>query len=179
MLVEGLRGCSERGAARAMIRRAYALAGVPVCALAHPGANRGCFPQAYELRDARNDFRHNVQRTDLPVGVESRVVNASLPANRSAEPWRDLFDFRGAPSAVRRFLREARAADATLPTREVPWRRVSVVMSVFGDFLTRRQSAGLHNATAARGRSPCAAVPSSRFLNPRTIAQDHTKFTDQ
>lgn len=81
----------------------------------------------YESRDVRADFRHNVQRTDFPLGDESRLVNASLPAKRSAGPWRDLFDLRGALSAVGRFLRGARAVAVDIPTREMPWCRVSVL----------------------------------------------------
>jgi hypothetical protein len=86
----------------------------------------------YESRDVRDDFRHNVHRTDLPVGVQSMEVNASLPSNRAADACGDLFDFRWPPSAATRFLRGAWAGEAkpNPRIREVPWRKVSVLMGL-------------------------------------------------
>ena len=63
--------------------------------------------ELYESRAVRDDFRHNVHRTDLPVGVQSVVVSGILPANRAAAACPDCFDLRGPPLAVTRFLRGA------------------------------------------------------------------------
>jgi hypothetical protein len=69
---------------------------------------------------------------DRPVGVQSSVVNASFPSNRAAEWWCALFALRGAPLAVRPFLRGAWAAyaepDLLIP--EEPWRKLSVLMMI-------------------------------------------------
>ncbi len=57
-------------------------------------------PEIYEFSGAGSDFRHNVQRTDLPVGVKSVVVIADLPSSRSTAAWRALLNLGGAPLAM-------------------------------------------------------------------------------
>jgi hypothetical protein len=65
-----------------------------------------------ESSGARADFRHNVQRTDLPVGAKSVVVTEDLPSNRSTAACRAFFDLGGPPWAVTLVLRGARAGEA-------------------------------------------------------------------
>jgi hypothetical protein len=68
--------------------------------------------ESYEFSGVRADFRHNVQRTDLPVGVKSVVVTGDLPSNRSsAAACRAFFDLSGPPWAVTLVLRGARAGE--------------------------------------------------------------------
>jgi hypothetical protein len=65
-------------------------------------------PHSYEFNGTRADFRHNVQRTDLPVGVESVLVTGNLPSNRPTAACRAFFDLCGPPPwAVTLVLRGA------------------------------------------------------------------------
>jgi hypothetical protein len=68
------------------------------------------------------------------------VENASLPSNRAAGACGDFFDFRGPRSAATRFLRGAWAPEAkpNPQIREVPWRKVSVLMSALFEIFKRR-----------------------------------------
>jgi hypothetical protein len=68
--------------------------------------------EIYEFSGVRADFRHNVQRTDLPVGVKSVVVTADLLSNRSTAACRGFFDLSGSSWAVTFVLRGARAGQA-------------------------------------------------------------------
>jgi hypothetical protein len=68
--------------------------------------------ESYEFRGVRADFRHNVQRTDLPVGVKSVVLTGDLPSNRSTVACRAFFDLSGSPWGVILVLRGARAGEA-------------------------------------------------------------------
>jgi hypothetical protein len=76
------------------------------------GCGRSVLREIYEASGVRADFRHNVQRTDLPVGVESVVVTGDLPSNRSAAACRGFFDLSVSPWAVTLVLRGARAGEA-------------------------------------------------------------------
>jgi hypothetical protein len=73
---------------------------------------RRALPETYEFSGVRADFRHNVQRTDLPVGVKSMVVTEDLPSNRSTAACRAFFDLSGPPRAVTLVRRGARAGEA-------------------------------------------------------------------
>ena len=69
--------------------------------------------ESYELSGVRPDFRHNVQRTDLPVVVKSVVVTGDLPSNRSAATaCRAFFGLSRSSWAVTLVLRGARAGEA-------------------------------------------------------------------
>jgi hypothetical protein len=68
--------------------------------------------EIYEASGVRADFRHNVQRTDLPAGDESVVVTGDLPSNRFAAACRGFFDLSGPPWAVTLVLGGARAGEA-------------------------------------------------------------------
>jgi hypothetical protein len=70
--------------------------------------------ESYELSGVRADFRHNVQRTDLPVVVKSVVVTGDLPSNRSAAAaCRAFLGLSRSSWAVTLVLRGARAGAAT------------------------------------------------------------------
>jgi hypothetical protein len=69
------------------------------------GCGRRALREIYEFSGVRADFRHNVQRTDLTVGVKS-VVTGDLPSNRSTAACRAFFDLDG-PWAVTLVLRRA------------------------------------------------------------------------
>jgi hypothetical protein len=88
------------------------------------------------------------------------VVGASLPAKWAAEWWRDLFDFRGVPVAVRRLLPGVLAADAQPDPqiREVQWRSLSVRMIPVA-ILPRRGNRLDYEASGPRGRSLCGIAP--------------------
>ena len=68
--------------------------------------------ESYEFSGVRADFRHNVQRTDLPVVVKSVVVTGDLPSNRSAAACRAFFGLSRSSWAVTLVLRGARAGEA-------------------------------------------------------------------
>ena len=69
--------------------------------------------ESYEFSGVRADFRHNVQRTDLPVVVKSVVVTGDLPSNRSTAAGCRAFLGLSRPSwAVTLVLRVARAGEA-------------------------------------------------------------------
>jgi hypothetical protein len=69
--------------------------------------------ESYEFRGVRADFRHNVQRTDLPLGVKSVLVTGDLPSNRSAAgACRAFFGLSRSSWAVTWVLRGARAGEA-------------------------------------------------------------------
>jgi hypothetical protein len=69
--------------------------------------------ESYEFSGVRADFRHNVQRTDLPVVVKSVVVTGDLPSNRSAAAeCRVFFGLSRASCAVTLVLLGARAGEA-------------------------------------------------------------------
>jgi hypothetical protein len=69
--------------------------------------------ESYEFSGVRADFRHNVQRTDLPVVVKSVVVTGALPSNRSAAgAWRVFFGLSRSSWAVTLVLCGARAGEA-------------------------------------------------------------------
>ena len=63
--------------------------------------------EIYESRGVRPDFRHKVQRTDLPVVVKSVVVTGDLPSNRATAACRVFLDSGGSPWAVALILRGA------------------------------------------------------------------------
>jgi hypothetical protein len=67
---------------------------------------------SYEFRGVRADFRHNVQRTDLPVGAKSVVLTGDLPSNRSTPACRAFFDLCTSLWGVPFVLRGARAGEA-------------------------------------------------------------------
>jgi len=75
------------------------------------GCCRGVWREIYEFRGVRPDFRHNVQRTDLPLVVKSVLVTGILPSKRSTAACRDFFDLDGSPWAVTLVLRGALAGD--------------------------------------------------------------------
>lgn len=68
--------------------------------------------EIYEFKGVRADFRHNVQRTDLPIVVKSVVVTGDLPSNRSTAACRAFFEVGGSPWAVTLVLRGALAGEA-------------------------------------------------------------------
>jgi hypothetical protein len=69
--------------------------------------------ESYEFSGVRADFRHNVQRTDLPVVVKRVEVTGDLPSNRSAAAaWRAFFGLSRSSWAVALVLRGARAGEA-------------------------------------------------------------------
>ena len=73
--------------------------------------------ESYEFSGVRADFRHNVQRTDLPVVVKSVVVTGDLPSNRSAAAGCRAFFGLSRPSrAVTLVLRGARAGASDAKT---------------------------------------------------------------
>jgi hypothetical protein len=76
------------------------------------GCGRSVLREIYEASGVRADFRHNVQRTDLPVDIESVVVTGDLPSNRSAAACRGFFDLSGPAWAVTLALGGARAGEA-------------------------------------------------------------------
>ena len=76
------------------------------------GCGRRALRESYEFRGVRADFRHNVHRTDLPVGVKSVVVTGDLPSNRSAAAWRAFFGLSRPSWAVTLVLCGARAGEA-------------------------------------------------------------------
>jgi hypothetical protein len=73
---------------------------------------RRALPEIYEFSGARADFRHNVQRTDLPVGAKSVVVTGDLPSNRSTAACRAFLGLSRPSWAVTLVLRGARAGEA-------------------------------------------------------------------
>ena len=86
-----------------------------VCSVEHElatGCGRRALRESYESRGLRADFRHDVQRTDLPVGVKSVVVTGDLPSNRATAACRAFFDLSGPRWAVTLVLRGARAGEA-------------------------------------------------------------------
>jgi hypothetical protein len=68
--------------------------------------------ESYEFKGVRADLRHNVQRTDLPVGVTSVVVTGDLPSNRSTAACRAFLGLSGSPWGGTLVLRGARAGEA-------------------------------------------------------------------
>jgi hypothetical protein len=76
------------------------------------GYGRRALRETYEFSGARADFRHNVQRTDLPVGVKSVVVTGDSPSNRSTAVCRAFFGLSRPSWAATLVLRGALAGEA-------------------------------------------------------------------